>query len=38
MLKFAFKDVYSLPTYFNETISWGKKRQKLNQKNRESII
>jgi hypothetical protein len=25
-------------TYFNETISWGKTRQKLNEKNRESII
>jgi hypothetical protein len=25
-------------TYFNETISWGKTRQKLNEENRESII
>jgi hypothetical protein len=24
--------------YFNETISWGKTRQKLNERNRESII
>jgi hypothetical protein len=27
-----------LKTYFNETISWGNTRQKLNEKNRESII
>jgi hypothetical protein len=25
-------------TYFNETISWGNTRQKLNEKNRKSII
>ena len=25
-------------TYFNESISWGKTRQKLNEKNSESII
>jgi hypothetical protein len=25
-------------TYFNERISWGNTRQKLNEKNRESII
>ena len=25
-------------TYFNETIPWGNTRQKLNEKNRESII
>ena len=24
--------------YFNEAISWGKTRQKLNEKNRESIV
>jgi hypothetical protein len=25
-------------TYFNEAISWGNTRQKLNEKNRESIV
>ena len=25
-------------TYFNQTISWGKTRQKLNEQNRENII
>ena len=27
-----------IKTYFNETISWGNTRQKLNGKNRDSIV